>query len=245
MLYSGTSGLVLPFTKSDFPEQFRCKTRLEYYSTLFNSIEINSIFYKLPRAETLQNWSEQVPPDFRFTFKLSKSITHSPQLNFDIQDLERFLTVINNVGQKKGCILAQFPPSFTITNFQALHYLLKTFNESALSEKWKLALEFRNASWNQNEVYELLDSYGASMVWHDLYSLEPQWDVYDQDIMYVRFHGPEPRYRGNYSDAYLTEKATIIKNYLKENKQVYIYFNNTMGAAYHNLITLNHLITGY
>src|SRR2546423_6921762 len=63
--YSGTSGLVLPFSKRSFPAEFKDKSRLHYYASLFNSIEINSSFYKMPMASTIKRWGESVPDGFR------------------------------------------------------------------------------------------------------------------------------------------------------------------------------------
>ena len=79
---SGTSGLVfLEKNKKEFPTAFQDKRRLTYYASLFNSIEINSSFYKIPRCRTYTNWSEMVPVDFQFTIKLWKGFTH--QVNSD------------------------------------------------------------------------------------------------------------------------------------------------------------------
>ncbi len=82
--YSGTSGLVVPVPQALYPPEFKGKSRLNYYASLFNSIEINSTFYKMPKISTVSNWAESVPDEFRFTFKLSKAITHA-------KGLERFL----------------------------------------------------------------------------------------------------------------------------------------------------------
>src|SRR5688572_27388286 len=105
LFYAGTSGLVVPVRKELYPREFQGKSRLTYYSSLFNSIEINSSFYKTPKAATVGRWSESVPDNFRFTFKLSKAITHSKKLEFDILLLELFFNAINHIGNKKGCLL--------------------------------------------------------------------------------------------------------------------------------------------
>ncbi len=80
--YSGTSGLVLPVPKLLYPAEFQDKSRLTYYASLFNSIEINSSFYKIPQIPTVCKWAESVPDNFQFTFKLSKAITHAKGLEF-------------------------------------------------------------------------------------------------------------------------------------------------------------------
>lgn len=78
--YTGTSGLSLPFPKHSFPPEFQDKSRLTFYASLFNSIEINSSFYKLPMASTVKKWAESVPDNFLFTFKLWREITHNKGL---------------------------------------------------------------------------------------------------------------------------------------------------------------------
>src|SRR5688572_12770918 len=109
--YSGLSGLALPLPKYKFPEAFQKSTRLTYYSSLFNSIEINRSFYTLPNGKTMAKWSNEVPEDFKFTFKLWKQITHAKGLRFDTTDVKHFLDAIGQVGEKKGCLLIQFPAS--------------------------------------------------------------------------------------------------------------------------------------
>ncbi|HEY8898156.1 MAG TPA: DUF72 domain-containing protein, partial [Niastella sp.] len=74
---AGTSGLVLPVpNKQSFPPEFSDKSRLTYYASLLNSIEINSSFYKVPQPATVRKWADSVPDDFVFTFKLWQEITH-------------------------------------------------------------------------------------------------------------------------------------------------------------------------
>lgn len=237
--YSGTSGLVLPFTKAHYPADFKDKSRLQYYASIFDSLEINSVFYKLPKSATVTNWAESVPDDFRFTFKIPKVITHSVGLDFALNDVIDFMQVVEHVGNKKGCFLAQFPPSLTIEQIEPLKKLLETFTQVVKPTSWKLAIEFRNPSWYEPQVHELLKSFNASMVLHDMKNSPTQWDHANEDFIYLRFHGPEPRYRGNYSDEFLKQRAESIKKWISEKKTVYAYFNNTLGAAYSNLQTLN------
>ena len=239
LFYSGTSGVDLPVPRSQYPAEFREKSRLHYYASLFNSIEINSIFYKLPRNSTVANWAESVPDNFRFTFKVSKTITHVKGLEFAIKDVDEFITTVEHIGDKKGCLLAQFPPSLHIEKINQLQKLLETLGEATENRNWKIAMEFRNSSWYEREVYELLEEFNVRLVIHDIpKSATPLGDVRG-DFIYLRFHGPEPRYRGDYNDNVLKQYAMYIKGWLNEKKTVYAYFNNTAGAAIKNLQTLN------
>lgn len=237
--YSGTSGLDLPVPRTQYPAEFQGKSRLQYYTSLFNTLEVNSIFYKLPRISTVVNWAASVPDNFRFTFKVSKTITHAKGLNFAVKDVHDFINAVENVGEKKGCLLAQFPPSLKIEKLDQLQRLLETLGEATHNSDWKLAIEFRDRSWYESEVYELLEEYQAAMVIQDIPKSATPLKHVRGELIYLRFHGPEPRYRGDYSDEFLKQYAQYISRWIDEKKTVYAYFNNTVGAAVENLQTLN------
>jgi len=240
--YSGTSGLVVPMPKHSFPPEYQDKSRLCYYASLLNSIEINSSFYKLPQVATMRKWAESVPVDFKFTFKLWKEITHNKGLAFKPEDIERFFKVIDEVGDKKGCLLVQFPPSVKADSFLQFKNLLDTLEQADPDHRWKVAVEFRDRSWYKDEVYELIDQYQYTMVLHDKASSNAPLQELEADFIYLRFHGPEGSYRGSYEDDFLYEYAQYIKGWLEDGKAVYVYFNNTMGAALNNLMSLNDFV---
>ena len=124
-IFAGTSGLILPVkNKLFYPEEFKDKSRLCYYGSLMNSIEINSSFYKVPMASTVQKWADEVPEGFKFTFKLFKEITHSNELLFNEEQVGHFMSVIDRVGDKKGCLLVQFPPRIRIKDFGQFNRLV-------------------------------------------------------------------------------------------------------------------------
>ncbi len=237
--YSGTSGLILPVpNKLHYPEEFKEKSRLCYYSSLMDSIEINSSFYKIPMASTVKKWAEDVPEAFRFTFKLFKGITHVPHLGFDSDEIGSFMEVISGAAEKKGCILVQFPPSVRIGNFSQLSQLMFALREHDPDHEWKIALEFRHASLYVDEVMELLEEYNLGMVIHDKGMGAGPSAGPDSSFRYLRFHGPGGNYKGSYAEEVLSEYAGYIAEWLLEGKEVYVYFNNTMGDAYGNLRTL-------
>lgn len=241
--YSGASGLVLPVpNKSLYPPEFQDKPRLTYYGSLFNSIEINSSFYRLPQASTVKKWTTEVPGNFRFTYKLWRDITHNKQLLFKPEDVDRFMQVIDAAGDKKGSLLIQFPGSNDVTNIRQLEKLLINMQDTGLTGSWDIAIEFRNRSWYKDEVYEMLDNYTCGMVIQDMpKSLTPMVDM-ATDFVYLRFHGPGGGYRGSYTDSFLYEYAQYIHEWLGDGKRVYAYFNNTMGDAINNLMTLNRFV---
>jgi len=242
--YSGTSNLVLPVkNKSMFPKEFRGTSRLTYYASLFNSVEINSSFYRLPMARTVAKWASEVPDDFRFTFKLWKEITHNKDLIFNPEYISRFFQTIEPAGAKKGCVLVQFPPRL-VNHPNRLENLVIQLRDADPENTWRIAVEFRSKSWYNDETHGLLEEYKMGLVIHDLpASASPLTQTY-APFVYLRFHGPEGGYRGSYDDDILAEYASYINEWLSDGKTVFVYFNNTMGAAVHNLLTLNALVDG-
>jgi uncharacterized protein YecE (DUF72 family) len=228
--------------QSLYPPEFQGKSRLTYYASLFNSVEINSSFYKNPKISTIIKWAESVPDNFQFTFKLSKDITHSNGLNFNHEDVDRFIEAIAHVGNKKGCLLIQLPPALKIEKLNQLQKLLIRIEDANRNDHWNVAIEFRNSSWYNQEVYDFLNKYKACMVIHDLPTSATPLTASNFSFNYFRFHGQGGRYRGSYSDDLLNEYAKQIKAHLNEGKTVYVYFNNTMGDAVKNLQTLNNIL---
>ncbi|WP_256012112.1 DUF72 domain-containing protein [Desertivirga xinjiangensis] len=239
LFYSGASGLVLPVpNKLAYPKEFQDKSRLCFYSSIFNSIEVNSSFYKIPQAKTMQRWANETTENFRFTFKLFQDISHAKELQYKPDHIQRFIDIINEVGEKKGCLLVQFPPKFASDNIRELE---KLFNEliSANNGSWNIAVEFRNKSWYNDHTYDLLNLYNIGIVIHDMPSSATPLMEQSTDFVYLRFHGPQGGYRGSYQDDFLSEYSYYIRDWMEEGKTVYVYFNNTMGDAMNNLVTLN------
>lgn len=241
--YSGTSGLLLPVkNKLFYPEEFKDKSRLCFYSSLLNSLEVNSSFYKVPMASTVKKWTEEVSPGFKFTFKLSRDITHNQGLAFDPNVLKRFLEVIEGAGEKKGALLVQFPASIRITNLRQINLLMHCLRAADPNGTWDIAMEFRHASLYNDVVYQLLDTLKIGLVLQDMpLAVTPMLDN-NLPFVYVRFHGPGGSYAGSYEDDLLYEYAGYIRDWLVEGKTVYVYFNNTMGAALANRNTLQEMV---
>lgn len=242
--YSGTSGLLLPVpNKLHYPQEFQDKSRLCYYASLMNSIEINSSFYKIPLPSTIEKWSDDVPEEFLFTFKLFKEITHNKNLDFNPETIAKFFRVISGVGSKKGCLLVQFPPSVRIMHLSQLNLLMAVLRDNNLDMEWKIALEFRHPSLYIQEVYELLEIHQLGLVINDKTGSSSPFTESHSDFSYLRFHGPDGNYRGSYEDDVLYDYALKISELLLKGNQVFTYFNNTMGEAYSNLKLLQHFVS--
>lgn len=241
--FSGMSGLLLPVpNKSFYPPEFQDRSRLFYYGTLMNSIEINSSFYKIPQAATIAKWSGEVPADFKFTFKLFKEITHQKNLVFDATEVGRFFNVINHVEQKKGCVLVQLPPSIKISHYVQIRQLLEVLRNYDPELEWNIAIEFRHVSLYVEELNELLAEFEMNSVIHDKKFSPSPLEANNAPFVYLRFHGPGGDYRGSYDDSLLAEYASYINEWIDEGKSVYTYFNNTMGDANGNLDTLRSMV---
>lgn len=234
--YTGTSGLLLPVpNKAFYPEEFKEKSRLCYYGSLFNSIEINSSFYKLPMAATVRRWATETPDEFRFTFKLWREITHCKGLDFQADHIAQFMGRINEIGEKKGSLLIQFPGSIKPVHVRELEQLLLHVRDTDPDKQWKVAVEFRHQTWYQPDTYDLLNELDMGLVLHDKLKEGGEFAETETDFVYVRFHGPGGNYRGSYDDQFLAEYASYINEWLADGKEVYTYFNNTMGSAIENL----------
>jgi uncharacterized protein YecE (DUF72 family) len=236
--FGGTSGLQIDRPKRDFPPELSHLSRLGYYALQENSIEINSSFYKIPQAKTVVRWANEVTESFRFTFKLWKGITHQKNLLFLKDDVARFMDAIQLPQMQQGCLLVQFPPSLQVNalpQLQELLAILKTYT-------WPIAIEFRHLSWYKEEVFKCLNQHQVAMVLQDMPKSATPLEVTADDLVYLRFHGPSGNYKGSYSESFLYEYASYIMEWQQEGKFVYVYFNNTAGAALQNLHFLKHCL---
>ena len=242
ILRIGTSGIVVPGSKQSFPMEFRPKSRLNYYASLFNTVEVNSTFRKIPLPSTVERWSLDVPEEFEFTLKLWREVTHVKQLNVDVKNIGAFLNTANYIGKKKGCLLVQFPGSITNEYSLQVEHILLGLKESDQENQWRKAIEFRSVTWYHSDIYKLLDRYDASIVLQDMPKSKNLVPNEESKFMYFRFHGPKGDYRCSYDQGFLKERAEQVNSLLDDGKDVYAYFNNTMGNAFENAMSLKSMV---
>jgi len=161
---------------------------------------------------------------------------------FDGAIVSQFLQTIST-GDKRGCLLVQFPPSLKKESIHELDALLNAIAVADQERHWPVAVEFRDKRWYHEDVFDLLCSYQCSLVIHDIPKSATPLSKCDADLIYLRFHGPTGNYDGSYTETFLAEYAGYIKEWLSEGKTVYAYFNNTKGDAFNNLITLNKMVS--
>jgi len=155
----GTSGWSYKEWKGSFyPPKLPQDEMLGFYASRFPTVEVNNSFYRIPSDKVLMGWAERVPPDFRFVLKASRRITHNSRLAGEDGSLEYFLRAINPLGDRLGPTLFQLPPTFKKDAVRLRDFLAR------LPKRWMAAVEFRHASWFDDEVYDLLRSHDVALV---------------------------------------------------------------------------------
>ena len=149
--YVGTSGYSYPAWKGSFyPPKTTAKQMLGYYAGRFRTVEINNTFYRPPTADTLAGWAAQVPADFRFVLKAPQLITHIKRLKGVDEPVASFLETAGTLGGRLGPLLFQLPPNFKKDLPRLTAFL------DLLPAGCRAAMEFRHASWFDDEVFGLL-----------------------------------------------------------------------------------------
>ncbi len=227
-IYIGTSGWAYDHWQGIFyPKDLPPKNRLKYFSQHFKTVEINYSFYQSPKTSTYQEWFRQTPPDFLFSLKASRFITHIKRLKEVRTPWRNFLKGAILLKQKLGPVLLQFPPSFRASqeNIERLEKFLKYAPLNKKGEKICLALEFRHLTWFQKSIYQLLKRYNVAWVIADS-NRYPKDDQVTADFAYIRMHGPDALFSSKYTKKDLISLAKKIKRWQKECSFIYCYFNN-------------------
>ncbi len=215
-LLVGTSGYSHAEWKGSFyPEKISQKKMLEYYAQRFPTVEVNYTFRNLPTQKVVENWAQQVPDAFRFVLKGSQSITHYKRLQNAEQDTDNFLNAAAFLKDRQGPVLFQMPPSFK-KDVPRLDAFLKH-----IAGRAKTALEFRNATWFDNETFDCLRAHSAVLCVADGDDL-PQTDlIRTADWGYVRLRDD------NYTDERLRDWLRRIKSHKWNESYVFFMHEDT------------------
>jgi uncharacterized protein YecE (DUF72 family) len=204
-----------------YPAGAPARTWFAHYAELFDTVEINNTFYRLPDASTVEAWATQAPPGFLYASKVGRFGSHRKKLRDPGPWLERHLERIERLGVHGGPNLLQLPPRWGRDPERLDAFL------AVAPRRIRWAVELRDPSWLHEEVYEVLERHGAALCIHDLLPDHP-WRL-TADWTYLRFHGPhalrEP-YHGAYGPKRLGPVATVIRGWVAEGTDVYAYFNN-------------------
>jgi uncharacterized protein YecE (DUF72 family) len=221
-----------------YPKGLPARRWLQHYATLFDTVEVNTTFYRLARPEAVARWVAETPPNFVFAVKASRYMTHMKRLTDLESGLERFYAAIEPLasGPKLGPVLWQFPASFRRDEDRLANAL-------ATLPPGRHAFEFRHRSWFTADVLELLRAYGAALAYGD--HPERPWQPLEltADWTFVRFHYGRRGRRGNYSETELREWADRLSD-IRERAELFAYFNNDWeGFAVRNALRLRELLS--
>jgi len=237
MLRIGTSGWSYKHWKGLFyPEDLNTNEWLKYYCKHFDTVELNSSFYHLPKLTTFESWYRKTPKNFLFAVKGSRFISHILKLNDAREPLQTLLNNASGLKEKLGPILFQLPPNFSL-DLKRLEKFIKI-----LPTDQRFTFEFRHQSWFCEEVYKLLKKNNLALTISDT----PKYPLIEKvtaDFVYIRLHGHEVLYASRYSKAELSEWARKIRGWLKDNLDIYVYFDNDANAnAVRNATELKELL---
>lgn len=234
----GCSGFHYKHWKGTFyPEKLAQRKWFDFYCQHFNTLELNVTFYRFPRLHALTVWYESSPPDFRFSVKAPRAITHFKKFNGTEQMLSSFYnTVKEGLKEKCGCYLFQLPPNYHYDD-RKLGRILDSLDLTLPN-----VLEFRHESWWNDEVFSKLAAHNVSFCGMSHPEL-PQKLVKNTSLLYYRFHGNQQLYSSNYTIEELDSFAKCVTDG-PNLEHAYVFFNNDINTyAIYNAWELQELVS--
>jgi uncharacterized protein YecE (DUF72 family) len=234
----GCSGWNYPHWRERvYPKRLPARRWLEHYATLFDTVEVNTTFYRLPRRESVRAWVEETPPGFLFAVKASRFLTHMKRLTDMERGVARFYERIEPLvsSPKLGPALWQLPESFHRNDERLAAALVRL-------PPGRHSFEFRHPSWFVEDVYALLRKHGVALVVGDHPSRPFQTYELTAGWTFVRFHHGSRGRNGNYSESELETWAMRIGAW-RRRVEVFAYFNNDWNAyAVRNALSLRTMV---
>jgi uncharacterized protein YecE (DUF72 family) len=239
-IYIGTSGWNYRHWANGrfYPPKLATRRWLAFYTTRYNTVEVNSSFYRIPTPESMRTWVETAPPGFRFALKIWRGITHYRKL-LDCRDLlERYFAFAGGLEPAhRAPLLLQLPPNFG-KDLPRLDAFIDDLRAVA-GKRWSLAVEFRDASWLSPDTYRLLDRQHVSLALVD--GRCPSAEPNATPTVYVRRHGANEN--GRYTTQQIEADAARIRGWRDAGRTVYVYYNNDWhGHAVDNATQLADLL---
>ena len=217
-VFAGTSGFSYKEWKGNFyPEKIKNDEMLGYYARQLPTVEVNNTFYRMPKTSVLEGWADQVPKSFRFVIKASRRITHIKRLKDASSEVDYLFETVGTLENRLGVVFFQLPPNAK-KNIERLHEFLE-----ALPPKVKVAFEFRNETWFDDDVYAALKGRKASLCQADADSDLDVPLVSTADWGYLRLRRP------GYTDAELKKWVKWIGD--QGWKQAYVFFKHEDEGA--------------
>ena len=208
-----------------YPPGLEPRGRLGLYTRAFGTVEVNSTFYRWPRAATFARWRVGSPEGFVWTVKAPRAMTHSARLYAPERWLGEVCKGLERLGPKRGVLLVQLPPGLAFDPARLGYFL------SIVPRGLRVAVEFRHESWHREEVFRLLEERGAAYCVMSGARL-PCVLRATAPFVYVRLHGPdrEHLYAGSYAEEDLRWWAGRIREWAGSGREVFAYFNNDGGG---------------
>ena len=217
---------------------------LTHYAAVFDTVEANGTFYRLPETSTFAGWRRETPAGFVMAIKASRFLTHMKRLREPEEPLERLLSRAAALGPRLGPLLYQLPPDFQL-DLERLEWFLRALPRSLPGTRRRLqhVLEFRHPSWYVGETRQLLERHQVALCLHDK-SGSVVSEGAGGRCTYVRFHGTSGHYHGSYGDPALRRWAARLAEDWRAGRHVFAYFNNDPHAvATANATRLRELVT--
>jgi len=214
------------------------RERLRVYADRFGTAELNASFYRWPSDRTFAGWRRRLPEGFVLSVKAARGLTHGKRLFAPEVWLDRMAAGWHELGERRGVLLVQLPPD-QVRDDERLDYFL------ARVPPWmRVSVELRHASWQEDEVFALLERHGAAYCVMSGAAL-PCVLRATAPFVYVRLHGPDPHhlYAGSYSDEDLWWWADRVREWAGSGRDVFVYFNNDgEGNAVRNAEALRRMV---
>jgi uncharacterized protein YecE (DUF72 family) len=204
-----------------YPEKLPERQMLAFYAERFQTVELNNTFYRLPPLTAVVQWKETTPDNFFFAVKASRYLTHLKKLREPAEGLEKFFDRVDALGEKAGPILFQLPPHWPMDLNRFASFL------EALPPDRRYAFEFRDPTWNNQPIYDLLREYKAAYCIFELGGVRSPCEI-TSNFTYIRLHGPDGKYQGSYDDHSLRQWAKTIADWGLE--RAYVYFDNDQAG---------------
>jgi uncharacterized protein YecE (DUF72 family) len=214
--------------------------RLARYAEVFDTVELNASFYRWPKDTTFEGWRTRLRDGFTMTVKVHRGLSHYRRLNNPEPWIDRLERCQHALGEKREAVLVQLHPNLERDDARLARFL------SLIPDWIRVALEMRHPSWDDPQVYQLLERYRAAYVVISGPGM-PCVLRATTDLVYVRMHGPDtaPVYAGDYTESDLRCWADRIGEWQDQDRRVLVYFNNDgQGHAVRNALRLRELLGG-
>ena len=203
---------------------------------MFNTVEVNNTFYRLPERATFAAWRDGMPEGFVAAIKASRFLTHMKKLLHPEEPIARLFERAAALVPRLGPVLYQLPATLRMDLprleqfLGALPMALAGEGPGAPPPRLQHAIEFRHPSWYNPAVYDRLDAAGVALCLHDRTG-SAIGGVAVGPFIYVRYHGSTGAYSGSYSHSELEHQAGWLSAHYSAGRDVYAYFNNDIGGA--------------